>query len=352
LSLASHHAVREAAVRALADFGPHSAGCLLGNTRLALKLERELGELLEMERVLLFPTSWEASFATIVALIREQDHVLLDDSVDSAILHGARHATPNVRFHAHLDAAEARAALADIRSSDSSSAILVATRGLFPVDSASPDLARLQEACREYDATLLVDVAHDLGALGPDGTGVAGRQRMLGKIDLVVGSFAAVFASNGGFLATGSASVTQYVKRFGGTQPASSAMSPIQMGIVLEALRIVRSDEGDDLRRHMLDVVKNLRELLDTNGIPALGDPSPIVPILVGAEPRARMAAALLDDRGVLVDLAEYPAVPRGSARFQLHAMSSHTPHHAVRGVEIVRQALVDTDRLLQQGQP
>jgi glycine C-acetyltransferase len=66
------------------------------------------------------------------------------------------------------------------------------------MDSDSPDLAFLQRLCREYYATLLVDVAHDLGATGPNGTGQLGAQGLLGQVDLVVGAFSKTFATNGG----------------------------------------------------------------------------------------------------------------------------------------------------------
>jgi 7-keto-8-aminopelargonate synthetase-like enzyme len=76
---------------------------------------------------------------------------------------------------------------------------MVITEGLFAVDSEMADVAALQDACREHGATLLVDVAHDLGALGPGGGGTLAAQGLVGKVDLVMGSFAKTFASNGGF---------------------------------------------------------------------------------------------------------------------------------------------------------
>src|SRR4028118_628414 len=89
----------------------------------------------------------------------------------------------------------------------------------------------LQAICHEWGATLLVDVAHDFGALGPRGTGSVGAQQMLGKVDLVMGAFSKTFASNGGFLATRSPAVRQYVRVFGGPHIFSNAISPVQAGV-------------------------------------------------------------------------------------------------------------------------
>ena len=342
LSLAAHPAVRDAAVRAVGEFGVHSAGSpvLLGNTRLSLALERELAEALAMEHVVLFSTGWAAGFGSIVGLVRPNDHVVMDQLAHACLQQGAYACTRNVVRHAHLDADAVREALGGIRSQDTKNAILVVTEGLFSMDSDTPDIARVQETCREYGATLLVDVAHDLGALGPDGTGHIGLQRMLGKVDIVMGSFSKTFASNGGFLATHSRAVRQYVKAFGGSHTFSNALSPVQCAIVREALRIVRSEEGAERRARLLGAVNSLRDALAARGTPAMGAPSAIVPVPIGAESLARLASWLMFKAGVLANLVEYPAVGIGMARFRMQVMAAHTPAQAEQAAGLVDESV------------
>src|SRR5262249_25642590 len=156
---------------ALQEFGPHSASSpmLQGNTTLSLLLENALADLLRMEQVVLFSTGWGAGFGTITALIRPADHVILDHLAHACLQQGAQAATQNVRRHPHLDIEAVRRHLQEIRAGDTRNGILVVTEGLFSMDSDSPDLQTLQDLCHEYEATLLVDVAHDLGAIGPGG---------------------------------------------------------------------------------------------------------------------------------------------------------------------------------------
>ena len=215
-----------------------------GNTHLSRRLEGALGEALGMEHVLLFPTGWAAGFGTITGLVRPGDHVLMDQLSHACLAQGARAATPNWQTFRHNDVDDLRRRLAEVRSRDARHGILVVTEGLFSMDSDSPDLAALQAACREHGAVLLVDVAHDFGAQGAGGGGQLERQRLLGQVDLVMGSFSKTLASNGGFLATNQASVRQFVSIFGGSHTYSNALSPVQAAVVLEALRIVRSPEG------------------------------------------------------------------------------------------------------------
>ena len=82
------------------------------------------------------------------------------------------------------------------------------------MNSDTPDLNAFSDLAREFSATLMVDVAHDFGALGEDGRGQLGIQGALGKADLIMGSFSKTFASNGGFVATRSRAVQQYLRYY------------------------------------------------------------------------------------------------------------------------------------------
>lgn len=342
LGLASHPAIYDAAARALYEYGPHAAASpmLQGNTALSRKLEQAIGDFLETEHVLLFPTGWAAGFGTIVGLVRPGDHILIDQLAHACLMQGARAATPNHHFYRHNSVDDLRARLAGIRAKDKRHAILVVTEGLFSMDSDSPDIAAMQAVCREYGAVLMVDVAHDLGATGPGGTGQLGLQDMLGKVDLVMGSFSKTFSSNGGFLATRDLSVRQYVSIYGGSHTYSNALSPVQAGVVLEAMKIVRSEEGDRLRARSKANIDYLRALFTSNGLNCLGDPSNVVPVSVGDEVVAKRTSRFLEENGLLANLVEFPAVARGAARFRFQVMASHTDEQIESAVEVFTQSL------------
>ena len=211
-----------------------------------------MAEFLNMEQVLLFPTGWAAGFGTIVGLVRQDDHVVIDRLAHACLVQGATAATRKISFFKHNDTTSLRRRLQGIREKDTENSVLVVTEGIFSMDSDSPDLLTVQGICREFDAVLMVDVAHDLGASGPNGTGQIGIQKMLGDVDLVMGSFSKTFASNGGFLACHDRSVKEFVGFYGGPHIFSNALSPIQAGVASESLRIVRSAEGDLLRNQSL----------------------------------------------------------------------------------------------------
>lgn len=342
LGLASHPAVHEAAMAALKEFGPHTAASpmLQGNTSLGRELETALGDLLRMENVLLFPTGWAAGFGAITGLVRPTDTIVIDQLAHACLIQGARAATPNLYMFRHNDVEALRHRLGKIRSKDTENAILVVSEGLFSMDSDSPDIALLQAACREFGAVLMMDVAHDLGASGPGGTGQIGLQDMLGQVDLVMGSFSKTFASNGGFVATNDRSVRQYLGIYGGTHMYSNGFSPLQAGVALKALDIVRSPEGAILREQSFDNILRLRAGFEVRGVECLGEPSNVVPVIAGDDAVGRWTSGLLEEKGLIANLVEFPAVPRGRARFRFQVMATHSARQIDQGVDLFCRCL------------
>jgi len=354
LSLASHPSVLEAAGQALRRYGVHSGGssALQGRSDLSRTLEREIGDTLLMEHVVLFSSGWGAAFGAVTALVRPDDHIVMDRLAHASLQTGAASATRNIKRVEHLSVEALRRALIEIRANDTSNGVLVITEGLFSMDSDSPDLRAMQAVCREYQATLMVDVAHDFGSLGPGGTGHIGREGMLGEIDIVMGAFSKTFASNGGFVATRHAGVRSYVEAYGGPHMFSNAMSPIQVATVRESLRIVRSDEGAQRRASLMAAVTELRSTLARYGLECLGDASAVVPVLIGHTPLARVASGGVLRRGLFANLVEFPAVGVRAARFRMQVQSDHTLAQAREAATLLAEAVAEARQLLARPTP
>ena len=341
LSLSSHPAVKSAAKETIDRCGVHSAGspALVGNTSHSVALERKIADFLKMEEAVLYPTGWAAGFGIIKGLVRSADHVVMDMLSHSCLQEGAHAATTNVHLFRHLDNEYCRNILTKIRSKDKENGILVVTEGLFSMDSDTPDLAALQRLCHEFNATLVVDVAHDLGCLGEDGRGHIGMQNMLGKTDLVMGSFSKTFASNGGFVACKSRAVKEYLRFYSAPATFSNALSPAQAATVLKAFEIVDSAEGRALRAALKANVLNLRQELNEADLDYYGDPSAIVCVKMGTEGLARLVSKQLAELGLIANLVEFPAVPKGAARIRMQVMANHSAQNIAQAVQVLKTA-------------
>ena len=350
LSLSSHPDIKATAVETIQRCGVHSAGspALVGNTSYSVALERKIAEFVEMDHVVLYPTGWAAGFGVVKGLVRSADHVVMDMLAHSCLQEGAQAATNNVHLFRHLDNEYCRDILAKIRAKDKDNGILVITEGLFSMDSDTPDLATLQAICHEYNATLVVDVAHDLGCLGKDGRGHIGMQSMLGKVDVVMGSFSKTFASNGGFVACKSRAVKEYLRFYSAPATFSNALSPVQAATILRAFEIVDSIEGRVLRLELLANVTSLRRELKEAGFGYYGDPSAIVCVKMGSEGLARLVSRRLPELGLVANLVEFPAVPKAAARIRMQVMASHTEENISRAVRSLRTAKAEAERELQ----
>lgn len=348
LSLSAHPAIKQAAVEAIGRYGVHSAGspALMGNTRLSRRLEERLEEFTGLEDVTLFPTGWAAGYGIVRLLASRADHVVIDRLAHACLMEGAMVSTKNVRVFPHLDNAAAIQAVRDIRANDAHCGILVVTESLFSMDSDTPDIGTLQDACREHAATLLVDCAHDLGSMGPTGRGTLELQGLVGQVDVLMGSFSKTFASNGGFVATNDEALKLAIIGSCGPALFSNAMSPVQAAVVQAAIEVVDSGEGARRRARLQANTRHLRDGLRSMGMEVMGDPSPIVPVVVGDTSLARLLYRGLAARGAVVNLAEYPAVARHAARLRLQVMSDHQAEHiefflaALRGA--LEQARID----------
>ena len=341
LSLSSHPAVVAAARDAAQTFGVHSAGssALMGLSTLTTTLEEIVARFVRTDEALVFPTGWGAGYAAIRALVRPTDHIVIDMLAHNCLTEAAFAATPNVHRFPHCSTDGVARRLERLRAEHPDAGILVVTEGIFSMDADIPDIAALQTLARYYRATLLVDVAHDLGATGKDGRGTLADQDMLGKVDVVMGSFSKTFAGNGGFVASNHPGLKLALRLTTGPQTFTNAMSPVQAAAVSAAFGIVDSPEGQTRRKALADNSHSLRRQLADARFEVFGLPGPIVPVRIGSNAFSRRLTASALASGAIVNLIEYPAVARNACRWRLQVMADHSPTDLADFVQIVTAA-------------
>lgn len=327
LGLGAHPALMAAAQTAAARHGMHAAGSpdAAGLTSAARALEERIAAFLGTADATAFSTGWTAGFEAIRVLVDAGDHVLIDAHCPPGLMEAAARATRKVFPIPHGSVAHAEARLEAIRSQEPDAGILVVTCGLFADTSDSPDLGALRRLCRRYEATLLVDVSHDLGVMGPGGRGAIGAQGLLGQVDVITGSLGRGFASAGGFVAGDHPALKAALRLGSGAQALSSAVSPMQAAAALAAIDLVDGEEGAARRARLEDNVRRLRAGLLAEGFDVRGEASAIVPVHLGAPAEARRMTAEMLGSGAIVNLDEPPIVPRGACRWRLQVMAGHS---------------------------
>lgn len=345
LGLAQAPSTYEVVRQSLADHGVHSAGspALCGRTRSLLALERLIAERLQRESCVVYPTGWAAGFSALAALVRREDTVFLDDRTHNCLQEGARHATPKVAVFQHNDLDHLGELLQTARREDPRGGIFVVVESLYSMDSDGPDLRRVLELVRAFDAISIVDVAHDFGSMGEDGLGLLETADLREGPDLIMGSFSKTFAANGGFIAC-SRAVRAYLGCYSTALAFSNAISPLQTAVVNHTFGTVFSPAGRRLRADLHANVTSLRRAMSGQGFRVGGYPSPICPVFVGEEPVARLTARSLVRQGLIANLVEFPAVPRGQARFRFQVMATHSAEEIQTAADLLARARAEAD--------
>jgi len=154
----------------------------------------------------------------------------------------------------------------------------------------------------------------------------------------------------GGFVATNSREVKEYLKFYSPSCTFSNALSPLQVATVSKALEIVRAPEGQMLRDKLMHNILSLRQHLADLDLEVYGEPSAIVCVKTGDEALARMTSRELPELGLISNLVEFPAVAKGEARFRLQVMARHSEAQLRAAAQRMRTAVDIARRRLQAG--
>jgi 8-amino-7-oxononanoate synthase len=189
----------------------------------------------------------------------------------------------------------------------------------------------------------MVDEAHGVGVLGARGAGACELLDCEDDVDLRMGTFSKSLASCGGFIA-GPSEVIDFLRVQSRPFMFTAAAVPAAVGAALGALGIIRSAEGPELMARVLDNARYLHDglaalgyqTMEPNRLPDGGELlTPIVPVLVGDDWRAVLLWKALYDAGVYVNVAIYPAVPRGGALLRTSVMATHERDHLDRALSV-----------------
>jgi 8-amino-7-oxononanoate synthase len=275
-------------------------------------LEVELARWLGRERLLLFPSGFQANLAAVVALVDRHGLVLADRLIHHSLLVGVKASGARLRRFAHNDVDDLQRRLAQAQAERPHQRRLVLVESLYSMEGSSPDLEAIAACCQRHDALLLVDEAHALGVLGLGGRGLA---HGLAEVALVSGTFGKAFGSGGAFLAADEP-LGEWLLQSSGAFRYSTALAPPLAAGALAALELLCAEPqaGAALCRR----AERWRDGLEAAGWPRPPGAGPILPLLVGDDGEALALQQRLEAAGLLTVAIRPPTVPEGTARLRL----------------------------------
>ena len=330
LGLTHHPAVLAAAKQALERYGSGCTGSRFLNGTLDLheQLEAELATFFGKESCLVFSTGYQANLAVISGLVGRGDVVVLDKLDHASIVDGAKMSHgETVRFnHGDLASLERR-----LQKVPAGSGTMVIVDGVYSMEGDIADLPALLKVTQRYGAALVVDDAHSVGVLGPNGEGTAAHHGVTDEVDVIVGTFSKSLASIGGF-AAGSETVIHFLKHHARPLIFTAALPPANTAGVLAALNVMRTEP--DRRTRLWENTRRLQEGLRGLGYDIGPTETPIVPVLIGPMDKTFLFWRKLFDAGVFTNPVVPPAVPPSQCRLRTSLMATHTPAQIDRALE------------------
>jgi 8-amino-7-oxononanoate synthase len=319
LGLASHPALQLASAEAASNsgFGAGSSRLVCGTLPEHLAIEDSLASLVGTQAALLFPTGYQANLGVITALAGPEDLIVADRAVHASIIDGCRLSHAKLALYPHLDLLRAEKHLKHVGPACRRRFLI--TESLFSMDGDVAPLSHLAMSAKANDAALIVDEAHAIGCLGPQGSGLCAQFGV--EPDILVGTLGKAIGASGAFVA-GTAALRTYLVNRARSFLFTTALPPPLAAAALASVKIITSPEGDILRQRLLEAVTHLRSAL---GLPPDPFGSPIVPFILGADDSAVRASNLLRERGFLVPPIRPPTVREGTARLRITLSAQHT---------------------------
>ncbi|NII12238.1 8-amino-7-oxononanoate synthase [Oleiagrimonas sp. C23AA] len=323
----AHHPLLIRRLRDAAEqgVGAGAAHLVSGHHREHARLEAMLAEWTGRERALLFSSGIMANLGVMQALLdrpgTRQASLCVQDKLNHAsLIDGARASGATLRRYPHGDVA---AAARQLESAPEAPALL-ATDGVFSMDGDLAPLPELAALCERQGATLMVDDAHGLGVLGPEGGGsLAAAGLSQAQAPVLMGTLGKALGTAGAFVA-GSAALIDGLVQFARSFIYTTALPPALASATCTAIELVRQESWR--REHLAALIARFRHGAAQLDLPLMDSPTPIQPLRLGSSHAVLEASQMLRDTGFLVGAIRPPTVPAGQARLRITLSAAHQP--------------------------
>jgi 5-aminolevulinate synthase len=324
LGMGQHPVVLEATIKAITESGAGSGGTrnIGGTNKYHTLLEAEIADLHHKEASLVFSNCFSANVALLTAVAKLIPNIvfLSDAKNHASLIEGMRGTGAAKRIFKHNDMQDLERLLAEIPEGTPK---MIVFESVYSMDGTIAPIERVCDLADQYNAMTFIDEVHAVGLYGERGAGVAERDGVMHRLDIVSGTLGKAFGVFGGYVAA-SKRIVDCVRSFAPGLIFSTSPPPSVCAGAAASVHYLKSH--NELRVAHQSKAARLKELLRAEGIPILESPSHIVPVLIGDAIKCKqMADRLLNHYGIYVQPINYPTVAVGTERFRFTPSPVHT---------------------------
>jgi glycine C-acetyltransferase len=301
-------------------FGLGSVRFICGTQQIHKDLEAAVTRFLGTEDTIIYSSCFDANGGLFETLLGPEDVIISDQLNHASIIDGVRLCkAERLRFN-NSDMADLEEKL---KSAKSSRFRLIATDGVFSMDGYVAKLDDVCELADKYDALVMIDDCHAAGVIGRTGRGTPEYRGVMGRVDIITGTFGKALGGASGGYTSGRKEIIQMLRQRSRPYLFSNTLAPAIAAGSLKALELL--DRSTELVDRLRSNTQYFRERIATTGLTVLPGDHPIVPIMLGDAALAQEMAQRLLLKGVYVIGFSYPVVPQGKARIRTQVSAAHT---------------------------
>jgi len=319
LGLSFHPSVQQAAIETIRHDGLGSGASRLmsGDDPVLHELEETLARWKGYESALIVGSGMLANIGLLDALSKRGTHLFCDKRNHASLVDGARLCRGQVHRYAYLDLS----ALEQLLNKYPASRRIIVSDGVFSMDGDCTDIGALLQLADSRDALVVLDDAHGLGTLGPDGRGLAAEAGVQGHARLIeTGTFGKALGAYGAFI-LGASEMVEGLRQRCRTMIYSTALPPCVPAGALAALRVLQDENLPHRLRENLDLFLHWSRQAR---LPLRASRTPIQPLILGTDEAALRVSSRLREHGFFVPAIRPPTVPEGEARLRITLSAAH----------------------------
>jgi glycine C-acetyltransferase len=331
LGLSSHPQAIDAAKRAIDShgFGLSSVRFICGTQDIHKTLEQRVAEFLGTEDSILYAAAFDANGGLFEPLLTDTDAVISDELNHASIIDGIRLCKAQRLRYLHNDMADLEEKL---KEASGARRRMIATDGAFSMDGTVAQLDKICDLAEKYDAMVMVDECHSSGFMGKTGRGTHEYRNVMGRIDIITGTFGkALGGASGGFTAS-SKEVVDMLRQRSRPYLFSNTLAPAIAGATIAVIDLLSSSTA--LRDKLEVNTQRFRNGIEAAGFDIVKGDHPIVPIMLYDAPLSQQMAARMLEEGIYVIGFYYPVVPKGKARIRVQISAAHEFEHIDKAIE------------------